>query len=68
MSEHLRVERVSHVGINHVENFTGDRLDPTVNGTVLVVRRYIDGQLASVHTRTRVDCVDWFPNSKEINS
>jgi hypothetical protein len=63
MAEHVQINRVSHVGVGHVEEFTGDRLDTTVDGTGAVIRRYVDGKLASVHTRTRIDCVDWYPEA-----
>jgi hypothetical protein len=63
MPEYIRTSRVSHAGVGHEEEFFGDKLVTTVTGTEVVIRRHINGQLASVHTRTRVDCVDWYPET-----
>lgn len=63
MAERLTIYWTSGAGFGHEKVITGGKLVPTVNGTTAVIRVHdTDGRLASVHTFTRVDHIDWYPS------
>ncbi len=65
MAERVRIGWVSPAGVGHVDEFIGDLLVGTVDGTTATVRVHNGGRLVSVHTFTGVSRVDWYPDGPQ---
>ena len=61
--QRLKVYATSQAGFGHEYEFAAEHLVASVNGSTAVIRLYDGGLLTRVVTYTRVDWIDYTPES-----